>query len=274
MTKFSTNQNKLQKRIRRLASKAIIDFNMIADGDLVMVCLSGGKDSFCLLDVLIHLQHVAPIKFDLIAVNLDQKQPNFPAHVLPEYLTSLGVKFHILEQDTYSIVKEKIPAGKTTCSLCSRLRRGAIYTFADQIGANKIALGHHQTDILETFFLNLFYCGNLKAMPAKLLADDKRNIIIRPLSYCVEADLAKYAQIKQFPIIPCNLCGTQEKLQRKAIKQMLQEWEQQYPGRSNVMFRALQNISPSQLLDRKLFDFNQLKIDDNAPKRFIEVINI
>jgi len=274
MNEISHNQNKLQKRIRRLAGNAIIDFNMIENNDKIMVCLSGGKDSFCLLDVLLHFQQVAPINFELIAVNLDQKQPNFPAQVLPEYLTNLGVKFHILEQDTYSVVKEKIPAGKTTCSLCSRLRRGALYTFADQIGANKIALGHHQTDILETFFLNLFYGGNLKAMPPKLLADDKRNIIIRPLSYCEEQDLAKYAELKKFPIIPCNLCGSQENLQRKTIKKMLANWEKEHPGRTKIMFRALSHIQPSQMLDQNLFDFSNLKIDYNAPKRFIKAITI
>jgi len=274
MSNLSYNQNKLQKRIRRLTGNAIRDFNMIENGDKVMVCLSGGKDSYCLLDTLLHLQQVAPIKFEIIAVNLDQKQPGFPEHVLPEYLTNLGIPFHILEQDTYSIVQEKIPAGKTTCSLCSRLRRGALYTFADQIGATKIALGHHQNDILETFFLNLFYGGVLKAMPPKLRSDDKRNVIIRPLSYCTEADLAKYAKLKAFPIIPCNLCGSQENLQRQNIKNMLINWEKEHPGRCQIMFRALQNIQPSQLMDGKLFDFASLIIDNCATPRFVNAINL
>jgi len=274
MSNLSTNQNKLQKRIRRLTGNAIKDFNMIESGDKIMVCLSGGKDSYCLLDTLLYLQQVAPIKFELIAVNLDQKQPNFPAHVLPQYLSSLGVNFHILEQDTYSIVQEKIPSGKTTCSLCSRLRRGALYTFADQIGASKIALGHHQDDIIETFFLNLFYGGTLKAMPPKLRSDDKRNVLIRPLSYCTESDLAAYAKIKQFPIIPCNLCGSQENLKRQMIKKMLQQWDLEQPNRSVNIFRALQNVQPSQLADRNLFDFVNLASDKNSPPRFIEALTV
>lgn len=253
--------NKLQKRLRRQVGEAIIDFGMIEDGDTVMVCLSGGKDSYAMLDILLALQKIAPVKFSLVAVNLDQKQPGFPEDVLPHYLTRLGVDFHILERDTYSIVKSVIPEGKTTCGLCSRLRRGTLYGFAEKIGATKIALGHHKDDIVETLFLNLFYGGRLKAMPPKLLADDKRNIVIRPMAYCREKDIAAYAEAKEFPIIPCNLCGSQENLQRQAIKSMLREWDHSHPGRVESVFSALQKVSPSQLADRQLFDFINLAID-------------
>ncbi|HYE34343.1 tRNA 2-thiocytidine(32) synthetase TtcA [Methylocaldum sp.] len=247
--------NKLQKRLRRLVGEAIADYRMIEDGDKVMVCLSGGKDSYTLLDVLLSLRLNAPVQFEIIAVNLDQKQPGFPEHVLPEYLSGRGIPYHIIEQDTYSIVKRVVPEGKTTCGLCSRLRRGSLYRYAAQHGVTKIALGHHRDDILETFFLNLFYGGTLKAMPPKLLSDDRRHIVIRPLAYCREKDIVEYARIKGFPIIPCNLCGSQENLQRKAMKEMLRSWERQFPGRLETIFTALQNVGPSQLADRNLFDF-------------------
>lgn len=253
------NLDKLNKRLRRLVGQAIADFNMIEEGDKVMVCLSGGKDSYTMLDILLSLQASAPISFEIIAVNLDQKQPNFPEHVLPNYLTQLGIPFHILEKDTYSVVKSIIPEGKTMCSLCSRLRRGNLYTFAKTIGANKIALGHHRDDILETFFLNLFFGGKIKAMPAKLLSDDKENILIRPLAYCKEKDIARYAKAAEFPIIPCTLCGSQPNLQRGVIKSMLQEWDKHHPGRLETLFNALQNVAPSQLLDKSLFDFTGLR---------------
>lgn len=247
--------NKLQKRLRHQVGQAIADYAMIQDGDKVMVCLSGGKDSYAMLDILLGLQHSAPVKFDLVAVNLDQKQPGFPAHVLPEYLASRGVPFHIIEKDTYSIVKSVVPEGKTTCSLCSRLRRGTLYGFAEQHGMSKIALGHHRDDILETFFLNLFYGGKLKAMPPKLLSDDGKHILIRPLAYCREDDIAEFAEQRGFPLIPCDLCGSQENLQRQAMKEMLRVWQKQHPGRAETIFTALQNAAPSQLLDRALFDF-------------------
>ena len=274
MSHLSVNQNKLQKRLRRLTAEAVTDYNMIEEGDKVMVCLSGGKDSYTLLDVLLHLQRVAPIKFELVAVNMDQKQPGFPEEVLPAYLEKLGVAYHILERDTYSIVKEKVPEGKTTCSLCSRLRRGNLYTFADEIGATKMALGHHRDDIIETFFLNMFYGGNLKAMPPKLRSDDGRNVVIRPLAYCNENDIAAYAELQGFPIIPCNLCGSQENLQRKVVKEMLQGWERATPGRLDNVFRSLQHVQPSQLADTKLFDFASLSIDESVAPRYLNVMNL
>ena len=250
---------KLAKRLRRQAGEAIADFSMIEAGDRVMVCLSGGKDSHGLLDVLLSLQEKSPVQFELIAVNLDQKQPGFPAHVLPEYLESRGVPFRIVEQDTYSVVKRVIPEGKTMCSLCSRLRRGALYRVAGELGATKIALGHHRDDILATFFLNLFHGGQLKAMPAKLASDDGRHVVIRPLAYVAEADLAAYADAKGFPIIPCTLCGSQDNLQRKTIGEMLRDWERRHPGRTESMVRALAEVRPSHLLDRKLFDFKNFR---------------
>ncbi len=247
--------NKLSKRLRRQVGLAIQDYNMIGEGDRVMVCLSGGKDSYTLLEMLLQLQQKAPVNFSITAVNLDQKQPDFPEHVLPDYLRARGVDFHIIEQDTYSVVKRVVPEGKTMCSLCSRLRRGALYTYAQEHGYNKIALGHHRDDILATFFLNLFFGGALKAMPPKLLSDDGRNIVIRPLAYCREADIAEYAMQRAFPIIPCNLCGSQEHLQRKQVRRMMEAWEQEHPGRSEIIFKALTNVAPSQLADRALFDF-------------------
>jgi tRNA 2-thiocytidine biosynthesis protein TtcA len=247
--------NKLVKRLRRQAGQAIADYGMIVEGDKVMACLSGGKDSYALLDILLHLRSRAPVAFDIVAVNLDQKQPGFPEHVLPEYLTQLGVPFHIENQDTYSIVKRVIPEGKTMCSLCSRLRRGVLYRVAGELGATKIALGHHRDDILETFLLNLFYGGKLKSMPPKLVSDDGRNVVIRPLAYCDERDLEAYAQLRQFPIIPCTLCGSQENLKRKEMKAMLREWEKRHPGRVETLLTSLQNVRPSHLLDRELFDF-------------------
>ena len=250
--------NKLAKRLRRLVGQAIEDYAMITHGDKVMVCLSGGKDSYAMLDVLMHLKEHAPVDFDIVAVNLDQKQPGFPEHVLPEYLASRGVPYRIVEQDTYSVVKRVIPEGKTMCSLCSRLRRGALYRVASEIGATRIALGHHRADILETFFLNLFFGGKLKAMPPKLVSDDGRHVVIRPLAYCEEPDLEAYAELQAFPIIPCTLCGSQENLQRRQVKAMLKEWERAQPGRVETIFRSLQNVSASHLLDGKLFDFRGL----------------
>jgi tRNA 2-thiocytidine biosynthesis protein TtcA len=251
----SKNFKKLQARLRGLAGKAIADYNMIEDGDLVMICLSGGKDSYTMLDLLLSLQRKAPVKFELLAVNLDQKQPGFPEHVLPEYLASLKVPYRIVEQDTYSTVTRVIPEGKTMCGLCSRLRRGVLYRVAQEEGINKIALGHHRDDIIETLFLNMFYGGQLKAMPPKLLSNDEKNIVIRPLAYCSEAEIQKYAKVRDFPIIPCNLCGSQENLQRVQIKQMLQTWERESPGRINSLFHSLQNVFPSHLADTKVFDF-------------------
>ncbi|MDG6228108.1 tRNA 2-thiocytidine(32) synthetase TtcA [Glaesserella parasuis] len=257
--KIAYNFNKLQKRLRRNVGNAIADFNMIEDGDKVMVCLSGGKDSYTLLDILLNLRLNAPIHFDIVAVNLDQKQPGFPEHVLPEYLESIGVEYKIVEENTYGIVKEKIPEGKTTCSLCSRLRRGILYRTATELGATKIALGHHRDDMLETLFLNMFYGGKLKSMPPKLISDDGKQIVIRPLAYCKEKDIETYAVAKQFPIIPCNLCGSQPNLQRQVVKEMLQTWDRQYPGRIETMFSALQNVAPSHLCDPNLFDFKGIK---------------
>ena len=252
--------NKLQKRLRRNVGKAIADYNMIEAGDRVMVCLSGGKDSYAMLDILMNLQASAPIDFELIAVNLDQKQPGFPTEVLPNYLDGLGVNYHILEKDTYSIVTSKVPEDKTFCGLCSRLRRGTLYGFAQKIGATKVALGHHRDDIVETLFLNMFYQGKLKAMPPKLLADDKQNMVIRPLAYCRESDLQALAELKEFPIIPCNLCGSQDGLQRQVVKEMLQVWERQHPGRMDTIFKAIKNVSPSQLADTDLFGFTGLQL--------------
>ncbi len=256
----STNFNRLKGRLESSVGKAIGDFNMIENGDVVMVCLSGGKDSYTLLDILLTLRKRAPIDFKIFAMNLDQKQPGFPAEVLPNYLKQIGVDFHIETQDTYSIVKEKIPEGKTTCSLCSRLRRGIIYRVAGELGANKIALGHHRDDMVETLFLNIFFGGKLKAMPPKLVTDKGDHIVIRPLAYCAEKDIARYARGMEFPIIPCNLCGSQENLQRQKIKEMLAQWERQYPGRTQTIFSAMQNVRPSHLLDGGLFDFKSLQL--------------
>ncbi len=256
--------NKLQKRLRHTVGDAIADYNMIENGDKVMVCLSGGKDSYTLLDILMGLQKTAPVEFELIAVNLDQKQPGFPEHVLPAYLESLGVPYHIIEKDTYSVVKRVIPEGNTTCGLCSRLRRGTLYGYAEANGISKIALGHHRDDILETFFLNIFYGGKLKAMPPKLLSDDKKNIVIRPLAYTREKEIERFAAFKDFPIIPCNLCGSQANLQRQAMKVMLESWDKQFPGRLETIFTSLQNVAPSQLADRQLFDFAGLMRSEQA----------
>ncbi len=261
--KFS--HNKLVKRLQRKTARAICDFNMIGDGDRVMVCLSGGKDSYTLLDMLLALQKRAPIHFDLIAVNLDQKQPGFPHQVLPDYLSQLDIPFHVIEQDTYSVVKRVVPEGKTSCGLCSRLRRGALYSFASQNGISRIALGHHREDIIETLFLNLFNGGRIKAMPPKLLSDDGQNIVIRPLAYCSEDDIALYAGSRDFPIIPCDLCGTQPNLQRQQIKAMLCAWKKAHPGRIENIFRAISHVSPSQLADHELFDFINLASESSGP---------
>ena len=256
-TKIRTSKNfkRLQARLRGQVGKAIADYNMIEDGDRVMVCLSGGKDSYTMLDMLLSLQRKAPVSFELLAVNLDQKQPGFPQHVLPEYLEALGVPYRIVEQDTYSTVTSIVPEGKTMCGLCSRLRRGILYRVAREEDISKVALGHHRDDIVETLFLNMFYGGKLKAMPPKLLSNDGQNIVIRPLAYCSEAEIKKYANVRDFPIIPCNLCGSQENLQRVQIKQMLQTWERETPGRINSLFNSLQNVIPSHLADPELFDF-------------------
>lgn len=256
--KIEREAHKLEKRLCRLVGQAVGDFNMIEAGDKVMVCLSGGKDSYSLLDILLKLQRRAPVHFDIVAVNLDQKQPGFPEHVLPEYLKTLGVPFHIEEQDTYSIVKDKIPEGKTMCSLCSRLRRGILYRVAGELGATKIALGHHRDDILQTLFLNMFFGGKLKGMPPKLQSDDGKNIVIRPLAYVAEKDLVHWADHRQFPIIPCTLCGSQENLQRKQVAAMLRDWEKKHPGRLDNLFHALQNVVPSHLADGTLYDFKGL----------------
>jgi tRNA 2-thiocytidine biosynthesis protein TtcA len=280
--KEQLESNKLQKRLRRNVGKAVADYRMIEEGDRIMVCLSGGKDSYAMLDILMNLQKNAPVQFELVAVNLDQKQPGFPEQVLPNYLDTLDIEYHILEKDTYSIVTSKIPEGKTYCSLCSRLRRGTLYGFAEQIGATKVALGHHRDDIVETLFLNMFYQGKLKAMPPKLLSDDKRNVLIRPLAYCKESDLVALAELKQFPIIPCNLCGSQAGLQRNAVKEMLAQWEGQFPGRIDAIFGAIKNVAPSQLADTSLFDFagltnGKLKIDQDESmeiESFIRAINV
>ncbi|WP_217540955.1 tRNA 2-thiocytidine(32) synthetase TtcA [Vibrio metschnikovii] len=258
------NFNKLQKRIRRNTGQAIADFNMIEDGDRIMVCLSGGKDSFTMLDILMSLQKSAPITFSLIAVNLDQKQPGFPEHILPEYLQALGVEYKIIEEDTYSIVQDKVPEGKTTCALCSRLRRGILYRAAKELGATKIALGHHRDDIIETLFLNMFYGGKMKGMPPKLVSDNGEHVVIRPLAYCREKDIIKYANHRAYPIIPCNLCGSQPNMQRQNIKQMLNAWDKQFPGRIETMFRAMQNVVPSHLADFELFDFKSINRDSGV----------
>ncbi|MEO8938061.1 MAG: tRNA 2-thiocytidine(32) synthetase TtcA [Burkholderiaceae bacterium] len=258
----SVSDRKLEKRLCRLAGQAIGDFNMIEDGDRVMVCVSGGKDSYGMLDILIRLRDRAPISFELIAVNLDQKQPGFPAHVLPEYLARIGVPFHIETQDTYSIVKRLIPEGKTTCSLCSRLRRGALYKVATELGATKIALGHHRDDVLETFFLNLFYAGRMKGMPPKLVSDDGRHIVIRPLAYVAERDLSRWATLQDYPIIPCDLCGAQDNLKRGEMKTMLRDWELRMPGRVKSIAAAMQSVAPSHLMDRGLFPFETLRPGD------------
>lgn len=258
----SGNFNRLRGRLEQQVGRAIGDFNMIEEGDTIMVCMSGGKDSYTLLEILRTLQKRAPINFRLIAMNLDQKQPGFPEHVLPDYFKSIGIQYRIETQDTYSIVKEKISEGKTTCSLCSRLRRGIIYRVAGELGANKIALGHHRDDMIETLFLNIFFGGKLKAMPPKLVTDKGDHVVIRPLTYCAEKDIASFARTMKFPIIPCNLCGAQENLQRQNIKEMLATWERQYPGRNQSIFTAMQNIKSSHLIDRKLFDFNNINVAD------------
>lgn len=257
----SNTLQKLRKHLEGRTGKAIIDYNMIEDGDTVLVCVSGGKDSYTLLAMLMALQQRAPIKFRLIAMNLDQKQPGFPAEVLPNYFKSIGIEHHIIESDTYSIVKDKIPEGKTTCSLCSRLRRGIIYRTAKELGANKIALGHHRDDMVHTLFLNLLFGGKVKAMPPKLVTDDKSHVVIRPLAYCAESDIAKFARGMEFPIIPCNLCGSQDNLQRQKIREMMQEWDKRFPGRTESVFTAMQNVVPSHLADTDLFDFRGLTLD-------------
>ena len=270
--RIERENHKLEKRLCRQMGQAIIDFNMVEEGDKVMVCMSGGKDSYAMLDILLKLKARAPIHFDIVAVNLDQKQPGFPEHVLPDYLGKLGIPFHIENQDTYSIVKRVIPEGKTTCGLCSRLRRGILYRVADELGATKVALGHHRDDMLQTFFLNMFFGGKLKSMPPKLVSDDGRHIVIRPLAYVAEKDLVRWAAHRQFPIIPCSLCGSQENLQRQQVGEMLREWDKKYPGRIENMFSALQDVVPSHLLDGKRFDFKNLRAtgvaNDEGDKAF------
>lgn len=262
---------KLEKRLKRDTAKAVTDFQLIEPNDHVMVCLSGGKDSYTLLDMLLHLQKVAPIDFNITAVNLDQKQPGFPEHVLPAYLEKLGVEYKIVEEDTYSIVTDKIPEGKTTCSLCSRLRRGILYRTANELGATKIALGHHMDDMVETLFLNMFHGARLKSMPPKLVSDDKKNVVIRPLAYCREADIEQFSVLKQFPIIPCNLCGSQENLQRKKVKQMLQDWDKQQPGRVVNVFKSMSRISCSHMFDRELFDFENLTVEQGGDLNELDI---
>lgn len=278
----STSYHRLLKKIRRQVGHAIRDYNMLEEGDKVMVCISGGKDSYTLLDILLQFQKIAPINFEVVAVNLDQKQPGFPEDVLPNYLSERNIPHYILEKDTYSIVKRLTPEGKTFCAVCSRLRRGSLYGFAQEIGATKVALGHHRDDIMATFFLNLFHGGSLKAMPPKLLSTDKKNILIRPLAYVAEKDIIKYAQMREFPIIPCNLCGSQENLQRAMINDMLRDWDRQHPKRLASIFGALQNVSPSQLADRELFDFESLQVETEVPtaeqldnlKQRLDVVNL
>ena len=277
--KASFTMNRLQKTLRGDVGRAIADYNMIQDGDLVMVCLSGGKDSYVMLDILLNLQKHAPINFRIKAVNLDQKQPGFPEHVLPTYLESIGVDYHVIEQDTYSIVIDKTEPGKTYCGLCSRLRRGNLYSYAESIGATKIALGHHRNDMMETLFLNMFFGGKLKSMPPKLLSDDGKHIVIRPLAYCKEKEIAAFAKMRNFPIIPCNLCGTQENMQRKEIKKMLEEWDRKHPGRLDVLFKSLLNVAPSHLGDTGLFDFKSLEEKRSKPANLpqferIDVVNL
>ncbi|MFC3095691.1 tRNA 2-thiocytidine(32) synthetase TtcA [Alteromonas sediminis] len=267
LQKQKYNENKLLKRLRGLTGKAVIDYAMIEEGDKVLAAVSGGKDSFVMLDMLLYLKSVAPIHFDVVAVNLDQKQPGFPEHILPEYFEGRDIDYYIIDKDTYSIVKEKVPEGKTSCSLCSRLRRGSLYSFAEEIGATKIALGHHMDDMVETLFMNMFNNGKMKAMPPKLLSDDQRNIVIRPLAYCREKDIAKLAALNAYPIIPCNLCGSQENLQRKRIKNMAKEWEKANPGCIENVFNSMRSVSPSQLADLDLFDFNALSIDRSTPRK-------
>ena len=271
--KIVFEENKLEKKLCRLVGQAIGDFGMIEDGDKIMVCVSGGKDSYALLDILLKLQDRAPINFEVVAVNLDQRQPNFPADVLPKYLSTLGVKYHIEEQDTYSVVKRVIPEGKTTCGLCSRLRRGILYRVADELGVTKIALGHHRDDILETLLLNMFFAGKLKGMPPKLLSDDRKHIVIRPMAYVPEKLLERYATDMKFPIIPCDLCGSQPNLQRAAMKQMLRDWEKQFPGRVENLFRSMHNIVPSHLMDRKAFNFESLIMNEELNKMSISSIS-
>ena len=257
---LSSTQRKLGAQLRGLVGKAIADYRMIEEGDRVMVCLSGGKDSYTLLDLLLSLQRSAPVNFSLVAVNLDQKQPDFPAHVLPDYLRSLGVEFHVIEQDTYSVVKRLIPEGRTMCSLCSRMRRGALYKWAAANGITRIALGHHRDDIVETLFLNLFFGGRLKAMAPKFRSEDGRHVVIRPLAYVAEREIERYARARAFPIIPCNLCGSQQNLQRVTIKRMLADWEREHPGRTESIFSALKNVEPAHLADPQLFDFASLRV--------------
>ncbi|NQZ21741.1 MAG: tRNA 2-thiocytidine(32) synthetase TtcA [Colwellia sp.] len=269
-SKVSPELKKLEKKLRNRVGKAIAEYNMIEESDVILAAISGGKDSFAMLDILIALQKAAPIDFKIIAVNLDQKQPGFPEHILPNYFESLDIPYYIVDKDTYSIVKQKIPEGKTTCGLCSRLRRGTLYSFAESIGATKIALGHHMDDIVETMFLNMFHGGKLKAMPPKLRSDDKRNVVIRPLAFCREKDLIEFAQYKNYPIIPCNLCGSQENLQRQSIKAMFTDWEKESPHRVENIFNSIKNISPSQLADSTLFDFMNLPIDRTEARKAYE----